>query len=66
MQICNYTSPAQDSDRFVAMFHQNTEMVFWFDGYQNLFHFLLNISSNICLHLCICVLVSALSESLSE
>ena len=51
MQICNYTS--QDSDHFVATFHQTTEIVCWFDGYRDLFHFLLHISSNICMHLCV-------------
>lgn len=69
MQICNYTS--QDSDHFVAMFHQNTEIACWFDGYRDLFHFLLHISSNICMHLCVCrrfvsvpVRVTALRKSL--
>lgn len=61
MQICNYTS-AQGSDCLVAMFHQNTEMQCWFDCYRNLFHFLPNIASNICMHLWVCVYASALSE----
>ncbi len=40
MQICNYTSPAQDSDCSPGLFHHNTETVCWLDGYRELFHFL--------------------------